>query len=62
MMGCDAPRPMAAPITLTLALSHQGRGDTICYALPPVRPRASPARFTSFARAPLRFAKGAFGL
>ena len=29
--------------------------------MPPARPpRASPARFTSFARAPLRCAKGAF--
>ena len=33
MMGCDAPRPMAAPITLTLALSHRGRGDTAALSL-----------------------------
>ena len=36
------PCPMATPITLTLALSHRGRGDTICYALPPVLPGHTP--------------------
>ena len=45
--------PPVRPVTLTLALSHRGRGDVLLH------PPASPARVTSFARAPLRFAKGA---
>ena len=47
------PRPLAAPITLTLALSHQGRGDATAQP-----PRAYPARVTSFARAPFDSRKG----
>ena len=50
------PRPMATPITLTLTLSHRGRWDTICYALPPCRPGHTPA-FASL-RVPFRFSKG----
>ena len=43
MMGCDAPA-LLSPFTLTLTLSHRGRGDTICYALPPVHRPGIPLR------------------
>ena len=46
--------PRGLPVTLTLALSHQGRGD-----VPAPPPRAYPARIAPLARVPLRFAKGA---
>ena len=61
MMGYDAPRPMATPITLTLTLSHRGRGDTICYACRPSAP-GIPRALASLVRAPFVSRKGRFGL
>ena len=71
VMGCDCPA-LLSPFTLTLALSHRGRGDSrinpprrggkggegegIC--APALPPQAYPARVTSFARAPFVLRKG----
>ena len=47
------PYHLSAPFTLTLALSHRGRGE---YSAPP--PRAYPARFALLARAPFALRNG----
>ncbi len=71
--GSGISCPLAAPFTLTLALSHRGRGDLLCSALASgivgegsCRCRAHPPgipRSFRFARSrPFRVTKGAFRL
>ena len=71
--GRGIPCPLATPFTLSLALSHRGRGDLLCSALAlgivgegSCRCRAHPPgipRSFRFARSrPFRVTKGAFRL